>query len=261
MTFVVSIQFWSYFSLFTTNRVNFNNFWPSISRVNSIETHTPAEGISFRRWCSDATEARNRRWLTWRENAAGTTEPVRDGQIRPDPVFWPLPFLSDVFMSRSAGHSTFSLCVCPSARSVGPEPGDAYRQPPVVGHFSLWKLCAAPTKMTREKKGTTRITTRRGWRRYHLASREREWKWRRRRRCPTALSPTLKGVTIKIDCFFDILWCSNQILHNPDCDFESSYVNLMYMHLYTHISRENVFFFSIIILRKYIPAFVLVLRL
>jgi len=40
MTLVVRIQFWNYSSLFTMNRVNFNNFRPSISRVSSIETHT-----------------------------------------------------------------------------------------------------------------------------------------------------------------------------------------------------------------------------
>lgn len=43
MTLVVRIQFWNYSSLFTMNRVNFNNFRPSISRVSSIETHPRKE--------------------------------------------------------------------------------------------------------------------------------------------------------------------------------------------------------------------------
>lgn len=48
------------------------------------------------------------------------TQLVRNGHFEPDPAapFCPLPFLTDVFMSRSAGHSSFSLSVCPSVRSV-----------------------------------------------------------------------------------------------------------------------------------------------
>lgn len=52
-----------------------------------------------------------------RQNAAGTSQ---FGTVSPGLTpSWPLPFLSDVFMSGSAGHSSFSLCVCPSVRSAG----------------------------------------------------------------------------------------------------------------------------------------------
>lgn len=99
---------------------------------------------------SDGTDYPNRRWLT-RENAADA-KPARNGQIGPDPVSWPLPFLSDVFMSGSAGHSSFSLCVCPSARSVGSEPRDV-RNPPSSATSRRENCAASPTEMTREKKG------------------------------------------------------------------------------------------------------------
>lgn len=96
------------------------------------------EGAPKRR---QGTDWPNRRWLT-RENAADA-KPARNGQIGPDPVSWPLPFLSDVFMSGSAGHSSFSLCVCPSARSglrVRDHETYTTAKPPVVVHFSPWKL-------------------------------------------------------------------------------------------------------------------------
>lgn len=68
------------------SRTNFDNFRACISRVNS-KAHTRGRNLIPKVVLSDATDAvRTPRWLTWRENAAGaTTEPVRNGQMEPDP--------------------------------------------------------------------------------------------------------------------------------------------------------------------------------
>jgi len=103
------------------------------SRRHLDETSSAGISNSRRRCPDDAGSVRSGADSLGRPTRRATT---RNGRIGADPALWPLPFLSDVFMSGSAGHSSFSLCVCPSARSAGPSPRDVYRQPPVVGHFS-----------------------------------------------------------------------------------------------------------------------------
>lgn len=194
------------------DRVNFDNLRPRISRVNSrisIETHTPAEGILVRRWCSDATDARNRRWLTWRENAAGTTEPVRERSDRA----WPRVLAVTVSEWRlhvslcGAFHVLIvRLSVSPFGRArterlISPTPR---RRPLLVvktlrGTYGddLWEKrhheedCRdeddAGTISLRENLAGTRV------------------KVKAEATMPDGSVATLKGVTIKIDCFFDTL--------------------------------------------------------
>lgn len=115
--------------------------------------------------------------------------PARNGQIGSDPVSWPLPFLSDVFMSGSAGHSSFSLCICPSARPArGPgrarrtQPANPPSSPPPLLSSRRSENRAAPTEMTREKKGHhERQPRRRRWPGTSRASRESRVKAKRRR--------------------------------------------------------------------------------
>lgn len=161
------------------------------NRVNStIPIKTPAEGISCRRWCSNTARI-------GAESLDERTEPVRNGQMESDPVSWPLPFLSDVFMSGSAGHSTFSLCVCPSACSAGPGARETYIANPPSSATSRRENCArarhlrrwlvrkrAPRESPRDEDdaGTTSLREN-----LLLGNATRvKVKRRRRRRCPTA---------------------------------------------------------------------------
>lgn len=182
-----------------SNRINFE---PHINEPDDLE-----ERIS-RRCCeaTDGTDYPVRRWLT-RENAADA-KPTRDGQIGPDPVSWPLPFLSDVFMSRSAGHSSFLLCVCPSARSLGSGPRDV-TQPPTPRRRPLLAVkTARHLRRWLVKKRAPRVATGRRWRWYREPCEERATRMESSESEAEATMPvvaTLKGITIESDYVFIIL--------------------------------------------------------
>lgn len=181
------------------NRVNLDNLQPCTNRVNStIPIKIPAEGISFRRRCSgrdgwhESALTHLTRERSWYYGASSK----RSGRAWPRALAvtiseWRL----HVWLCGAFHVLIVRLSVSPFGRArtgrriANPPSSATSRRENFARHLRRWLVRKkAPRESPRDEDdaGTTSL-------RENLAGTRYEWKWSRRRWCPTALSRRWKA--------------------------------------------------------------------